>query len=425
MLECNSELCELAIDIGEALLINGAEIHRVEDTITRICKSAGAEETEVFCMIKAIVVTVKCPGGTAYTTSRRITATENNFKRIDKLNTLSRRICEGKYNLAGAKNKLWRIKNGYECPFIKKLIGYIVLAFFSTMFFGGSFFDAVMSMPAAVFMALYNKVMKRTGVNRSVYNFVACVLSGIIIMLIYKLGAPIHISSVITGSLMILIPGLTLSVCIEDLLMGDTTSGILNICESLLASVSIALGYALSLNIFGITNAISEPIVYSLPILLILSLSVSLGYALMGNVSSKTIFFASIGGIITYLVYFFVFKVTANNFVSVFIAATAGALYSRIQANVFHSPATVFSTPSMIPLAPGNALYLTIANAITGNRTLTEHYLVETLLTASGIALGLLTVGLLFQLINLMLREVKERRSGSHKKIKIEDNEDE
>ncbi len=425
MLECNSELCELAIDIGEALLINGAEIHRVEDTITRICQSAGAVETEVFSMIKAIVVTVKCPNGTSYTTSRRITATENNFKRIDKLNNFSRNICAGKYSIEGAKSKLWRIKNGYECPFAKKMFGYIVLAFFSTMFFGGSFFDAVMSIPAAIFMALYNKVMKRTGVNRSVYNFVACVLSGIIIMITYKLGAPIHISAVITGTLMILIPGLTLSVCIEDLLMGDTTSGILNICESLLASVSIALGYALSLNLFGITNAISEPIVYSLPILLILSLSVSLGYALMGNVSSKTIFFASIGGIITYLVYHFVLLGSGNSFVSIFLAASAGALYSRIQANVFRSPATVFSTPSMIPLAPGNALYLTIANAIAGNRALMEHYLIETLLAASGIALGLLTVGLLFQLINLMLREIKERRAGLRKKLKIEDKDDE
>ncbi len=425
MLECNNELCELAIDIGEALLINGAEIHRVEDTITRICRSAGAYETEVFCMIKAIVVTVKCPSGASYTTSRRITSTENNFKRIDKLNTLSRRICEGRYSLEDARNKLWRIKIGYECPFLKKLIGYIILAFFSTMFFGGAPFDAMMSMPAAIFMALYNKVMKRTGINRSVYNFVACVISGCIIMAMYSLGAPIRISAVVTGSLMILIPGLTLSVCIEDLLMGDTTSGILNLCESFLAAISIALGYALSMKIFGVENAYNLPLTYSLPIMLILSLSVSLGYALMGNVSSKTILYASAGGIITYIVYHIMLLSTGMSFPSIFLAATVGALYSRIQANVFRSPASVFSTPSMIPLAPGNALYLTIAHAISGTRSLMEYYLIETLLAASGIALGLLAVGLLFQLINLMLREIRERRTGSGKNIKIEDSNDE
>lgn len=409
MLECNNEFSELAIDIGECLLINGAEIHRVEDTITRICKSAGAEETEVFCMIKAIVMTVKYTDGTSYTTSRRIIATENNFKRIDKLNALSRRICEGKFTLEAARNKLERIRTGYECPFIKKIIGYIILAFSSAMFFGGSPFDALMTIPAAVFLALYNVVMKRRGINRSVYNFVACFLSGIIIMIIYLLGAPIHISSVITGTLMILIPGITLSSCIEDLLMGDTTSGILNICESLLTSVAIALGYALAIKLFSVTNAYSDPIVYKLPMLLLLSLSCALGYAFMGNVSSKTIIFASLGGAVTYLVYYFVLLSVGNNFVSIFIAASAGALYSRICANIFRSPATVFSTPSMIPLAPGNALYLTINYALSGNGELMQKYFIETLLISSGIALGLLVIILLFQLINDLIYVIRAR----------------
>ncbi len=411
MPDCTNDLCELAIDIGEALLINGAEIHRVEDTVTRICTSAGAIETEVFCIIKAMVLTVKKPDGSAYTTSRRIISTENNFKRIDKLNTLSRRICEGSYTVDGAKNKLERIKGGYECTFLKKLIGYVLLATFSAMFFGGTPFDALMTIPAAVFMALYNLAMKKSGINRSVYNFIACVLSGIVIIITYLLGAPIHISAVITGTLMILIPGLTMSSCIEDLLMGDTTSGILNLCESFLAAIAIALGYAFALKIFDIKNSFSEPITYSLPVLLFLSLAVALGYALMGNVSSKTILFASAGGIITYLVYHCALILFYNNFAAIFVAASVGALYSRIAANIFRTPATVFSTPSMIPLAPGNALYLTIAHAIDGNRVLTERYLMQTLTIASGIALGLLIIILIFKLINLILREIRLRKA--------------
>ena len=132
------EFCELALDIGECQLKNGAEINRVEDTISRICASAGACETDVFCIIKAIIFTAKFPDGTTYTSSRRITSTENNFKRIDKLNALSRGICEGKYSLETAKNKFERIRTGYECPFTKKLIGYLIFATSCTMFFGGS-----------------------------------------------------------------------------------------------------------------------------------------------------------------------------------------------------------------------------------------------------------------------------------------------
>ena len=49
---CHNDIAELAIDIGEALLINGGEIHRVEDTISRICKSKGAVKTDAFCQIR-------------------------------------------------------------------------------------------------------------------------------------------------------------------------------------------------------------------------------------------------------------------------------------------------------------------------------------------------------------------------------------
>ncbi len=37
-----------AMSIGEQLLISGAEVGRVEDTICRICKAYGAERVDVF-----------------------------------------------------------------------------------------------------------------------------------------------------------------------------------------------------------------------------------------------------------------------------------------------------------------------------------------------------------------------------------------
>ncbi len=409
MPECTNELCELSLDIGECLLKNGAEINRVEDTVSRICSSAGAQDTEVFCIIKAIVMTVKKSDGTSYTSSRRITSTESNFKRIEKLNTLSRSICDGKMTLDAARNKFERIKGGYECPFYKKFIGYLLFATSCTIYFGGSWLDALMTVPAAVFMALYNRALKERGINRAVYNFIACFLSGVIIILLSLTSLPIHVSSIITGTLMILIPGIALSSSIEDLLLGDTTSGILNICESVLAAVSIALGYGLALKLFGFWNTYSPPIQHSLIIMLLMSFASSLGYAFMGNVSSRTIIFSSLGGIVIYLVYFLVLTTGANNFVSLFVASCAGTLYSRILATRLCAPTPVFSTPTMIPLAPGNALYLTIHYALKSDWGMMQKYALDTIIIASGIALGILSVTLLWKLFRDIITETKSK----------------
>ena len=46
-------LC-LALDVGEGMLKNGAEVARVEDTIERICHAYGAVHVEVFSIISMI-----------------------------------------------------------------------------------------------------------------------------------------------------------------------------------------------------------------------------------------------------------------------------------------------------------------------------------------------------------------------------------
>ena len=42
------ELLKSAMDIGEQMLLSGAEVHRVEDSIKRICHAGGAIRTDVF-----------------------------------------------------------------------------------------------------------------------------------------------------------------------------------------------------------------------------------------------------------------------------------------------------------------------------------------------------------------------------------------
>ena len=374
----HNDITELAIDIGEALLINGGEIHRVEDTISRICKSKGAVKTDAFCIIKAIVVTVKFEDGTVFTSSRRIHTTSSNYKRIERLNSLSRELCSGSISVEDARKKLKRIKEGFKCPLQKLIIGYILFAFSCAMFFGGTFFDALMTIPCALFMTAYTLVVGKLGINKTVYNFIASFLCGIIIMTLPLLGAQINAGHVITGSLMLLIPGIALSNSIEDLLMGDTTSGILNICESVLAACAIAAGYALAIKVFGVSDILGAPTEYTWYALLILSLLSAFSYAMVGN-----------------------------EFGSIFIASALTTLYSRICAIKLKCPTPIFSTPSLIPLAPGNVLYLTIYHALRSDWNNMQFYFLKTLLIASGIALGLMAVMFLWDLISNLIGSAK------------------
>ena len=83
-----------AMDIGEQMLISGAEVHRVEESISRMCYAFGAIRVDVFIITTSMVVTVHTSDNKTYTQTRRVTSTNTNYEKVHHLNQLSREICE-------------------------------------------------------------------------------------------------------------------------------------------------------------------------------------------------------------------------------------------------------------------------------------------------------------------------------------------
>ena len=68
----HASLLHRLLDIGELLMASGAEVNRVEDTLTRMGKAYGASHMNVFVITTSIVVTMIFPDGTERTQTRRI-----------------------------------------------------------------------------------------------------------------------------------------------------------------------------------------------------------------------------------------------------------------------------------------------------------------------------------------------------------------
>ena len=71
----------IAMDVGAETLRVGGEIHRVEDTVTRICLAYGAEAVEVFAITSLITAEVRMPDGTYATHNRRVPVCKLNWNR--------------------------------------------------------------------------------------------------------------------------------------------------------------------------------------------------------------------------------------------------------------------------------------------------------------------------------------------------------
>ena len=242
---------EYALDIGEQMVICGAEISRVEDTIERICRAYGAERIDVFSITSCIIATLKMEGEPPVTQTRRIRSSNTDFTKMDKLNALSRRICENKPDQAELRREFKRIELSEPLGKLGQYASFALVSASSSVFFGGSWGDAFVACIVGLILRWLTTVCKRFHINGILSDFLCAFGGGLVAMLALRLGLGNSFDKIAIGDIMPLIPGILLTNSLRDMISGDTVSGLLRLCNALLGSVAIAMGFALAGGMLG------------------------------------------------------------------------------------------------------------------------------------------------------------------------------
>lgn len=248
--EASRFLCVL-IKMGEALQNSGAEVFRVEDTLNRIASAYGAEEVNVFVITSSIVVTLTMPQLPPQTQTRRLRhASGNDLLALEELNALSRRICTAPPPIEEFQDQLDAILAQHPDPRLH-LIGSVLAASSFAIFFGGNFWDGLLAGGIAVPICWMEHYLSPFCMNGVEFQFVASFLSGISALLLCRMGPQLHADKVLIGIIMLLIPGITLTNSIRDILLGDIISGSLRLVEAILLAAVLALGMMAAIWLMG------------------------------------------------------------------------------------------------------------------------------------------------------------------------------
>ena len=138
-----SEILYLALDLGEKLLTCGAEIHRVEESLSRICAAYGAKRTDAYATTACIIVSAEDENGEIITQTRRIKGISNDIEKLDALNNLSRFIAKEapSPDVIRAKfDEINKIKTYHPAIIV---LSYAIIAGSFTMFFGARTFSEI------------------------------------------------------------------------------------------------------------------------------------------------------------------------------------------------------------------------------------------------------------------------------------------
>lgn len=247
----DEELLGCALDIGERMVVCGAEIWRVEDSVTRICRAGGAQRVDVFSITSTIIATIWVPGRPGVTQCRRILRRETDLNRLDRLNALSRQICAGETTPDMIRAAIADIDRARAYrPWTQYAMFALISAVFSA-FFGGSPRDALASGAIGLVLKAMDGGVKRARLNALLSNLLCAAACGALAIFAVRLNLSDSVDKVMIGNIMPLIPGVALVNATRDLFGGDLISGLLRLVDAILLAVSIALGFALAWTALG------------------------------------------------------------------------------------------------------------------------------------------------------------------------------
>ena len=136
----------------------------------------------------------------------------------------------------------------------------------------------------------------------------------------------------------------------------------------------------------------------------------SVGFAIVLRVAPRHVIVGSIGGTVTYFIYYSIMYAGLGYFAAGFISTTFAALYAETLARVRRAPAIVFLFPGVIPTVPGGDLYRGMRDLISGKMTEALSNFSIALNIALGVAGGIVVVSIAFGIIGDFVRKIIAKR---------------
>ncbi len=238
------------LDIAEDMMTSGAEIDRVEGTLSRMGMAFGAEKVDAFAITSSIVVTLEMPDGEVVTQTRRVNSSSTtDFGKLEALNRLSREYCAERFSVEELKRRYIACHKPFSN--LKYYIGSVLAAAAFAVFFGGTVLDSLVAGVFALFICAFSNLSPKFCPNSIISKFLCSFIVGIGICAVCRLIPSLNADMIMIGDIMLLIPGIALTNSIRNILVGDTVSGLTRFTESLVLAGALAGGFMLSIVLLG------------------------------------------------------------------------------------------------------------------------------------------------------------------------------
>ncbi len=233
----------LAMKIGELLTINGSEIRRVENTMERILLTNEDNRPDCNCTPGSVGATVTYPDGGSKTMILRIHSRHTDFKKIIRINELSRNYTGHLITYEEAIAEIEKIENMKIPPlYLRSLLNALSCACFTFLFTPttGNVLAALIS--GFVGMMIYEKIFQKIELSTFIQTIIASAILTILAFTLCAVNIGTSVNYILLGITTPLLPGVETINAVRDIVENDHLSAVSRIFNAILWGSAIAVG---------------------------------------------------------------------------------------------------------------------------------------------------------------------------------------
>ena len=391
-----NRIMELAYEAGAILLENGAEISRVDETMRRIAGHYGVDDENFFVLSNGIMATAK-----GFARTKFIPIKGASLDKVVAVNQLSREVSEGKCDLEQLESRLKSIRAMRPKPAWEQIAA---SAFGSAAFciiFGGGFADCIAAFVAGLVLWVYMLFVGYRHLSRIAGAITGGLLATLLCGVMFRLGLGTHLSNMIIGAIIPLIPGVPFTNGIRDLAHEDYIAGVTRLLDALLTFFCISMGVALAFMLDAAVSGTMQhletltaaPETAGMFVQLLAAYVGTVAFAVLFGVPRKYYLDSGLCGMLGWLLYLILANHTGLSVANVVFFATVLVTFTAmVLAIVRKCPITVYLICGIFPLVPGAGIFWTTYNVVSEQLGAALHTGVTALKVTVAIAFGIILV---------------------------------
>ncbi len=359
---------DAAYEAGTILLENGAEISNVEETMTRMASHFGTEDDSFFVLSNGIMATEK-----NYARSKYIPILGTCLEKVVEVNQLSRDVVNGKCDIDEVERRLKHIKSMKPKPAIEQILGSAAGSSAFCIIFGGGIFDSIAAFISGTLLWTFMSFVGVRYMSRIMGNVIGGLFAAGLCIIMYDLGLGTHLSNMIIGAIIPLIPGVPFTNGIRDLANEDYIAGVTRLLDALLAFFCISLGVAIAFMIDAGINGQMQPLheltadpdTSGMVVQLASAFIGTLAFSILFGVPRRHYIYCGLAGMVGWLLYLLLmWNTEISPTIIVFLSTALVTFVSILMSILRKCPIAVFLICGIFPLVPGAGVFWTTYNIV-------------------------------------------------------------